>query len=103
MITDLPFETHEGAVARGDLKLFALSTCGFCKRAIKFLKDRDVTFSFIYLDSLGVERKREVSASFREEFGARMLYPTLLIDGRDFLTGFVQPSWEDTLSLAESS
>ena len=36
------FESVDGKVDAGELTVYALSTCGFCKRALAFLRDNSI-------------------------------------------------------------
>jgi glutaredoxin-like protein NrdH len=82
-----------------DLKLFALSTCGFCKRAIAFLKEKGVGYSYVYVDMLGVGVKRRIKDEFYKRFMTRMLYPAMVIDGNDTLIGFTEETWKQRLGV----
>jgi glutaredoxin-like protein NrdH len=95
----LDFSDVPGDKGGHDLKLFALSTCGFCRRAIAFLNDRKVGYSFVYVDQLPIEVKKKAKEEFSARFRTRMLYPTLLIDEKDTLIGFIEESWKKSLGL----
>jgi glutaredoxin-like protein NrdH len=82
-----------------DLMLFALSTCGFCKSAIAFLKEHSVQYTLAYIDRMPVQTKKRVKEEFSERFQTRMLYPTMIIDGKDTLIGFIEESWKKSLDL----
>ena len=82
-----------------DLKLFALSTCGFCKRAIAFLNMHKVSYSYVYIDRLSLNEKKAVKDEFYETFQARMVYPALIVDEKEYLIGFIEESWKSALSL----
>jgi glutaredoxin-like protein NrdH len=93
------FAEVPGESGTHDLKLFALSTCGFCRRAIEFLKEHNVGYSFVYVDRLPLEVKRKIKEEFQKEFKASILYPAMIIDGNDTLIGFIEESWKKTLGL----
>lgn len=88
-----------GEPGEHDLKLFALSTCGFCKRAIAFLNEHKVGYSFVYIDKLPGSEKRRIKDEFYETFQTGMLYPTMIVDKEDFLIGFIEESWKTALGL----
>ncbi|MBN2325267.1 MAG: glutaredoxin family protein [Spirochaetes bacterium] len=82
-----------------ELKLFALSTCGFCKRAIAFLKENEVGYSYVYVDRLQMGEKKRVKDEFYKRFMTQMLYPALVIDGNDTLVGFTEEAWKQKLGV----
>ena len=92
--TDVPGET-----GGHDLMLFALSTCGFCRRAIAYLKEHNIGYSFVYIDKVPVSMKQKIRSEFFEKFGTRMLFPTMVIDEKDILIGFIEESWKKTLGV----
>ena len=57
---NLDFEYEEGKKPPRELTLFALSTCGFCKSALRFLRRNQVAFKYLYLDKLELDTKKEV-------------------------------------------
>ncbi|MBW1807488.1 MAG: glutaredoxin family protein [Deltaproteobacteria bacterium] len=61
------------------VKLFAISTCGWCKKVKRFLKDNDIEYECCDVDLLGDAEKNQV----REEvakLNPRKTYPTLVVD-----------------------
>ena len=46
---ELNFE-HVKGVNKGDIKLYALSTCGWCGKTKELLNDLGVEFNYIYVD-----------------------------------------------------
>lgn len=40
--------------------VYALSTCGWCKRAKQFLKDNDVDYEYIDVDLCNLEDKQKI-------------------------------------------
>jgi len=80
-----------------DLKLFALPTCGFCGRAKKWLKKKGFSYKIAYMDTLESTLKKRVKTDFQNAFGFPLTYPTLVIDGKDTLVGFIEIDWKQTL------
>lgn len=66
--------------------LYAISTCGWCKRAKKFLNDNNVGYEFVDIDLSSGEDKQEVRRDIQSR-GGRLAYPTLIIDDKILLTG----------------
>ena len=94
------FEQENGS--RSDLKLtlYALSTCGFCKRAIEFLKDQNLEFRYIYLDKIDVDRKREIKAGLKEKYQNLPVFPILTIRDKQAISGFREEEYRKVLELS---
>ncbi len=70
---------HISGRNKGKIRLYALSTCGWCKRTKDLLIDQGVSFDFIYVDLLkGTERDEAVAEV--KHYNPSCSFPTLLID-----------------------
>jgi glutaredoxin len=80
------------------VKLFALSTCGWCKKTKRFLDDNNVDYEYEYVDLLsGDERARS-----REEMGRwnpRFTFPTIVVDDQEVIVGFKEERLREVLGL----
>ena len=71
----------------GDVKVYALSTCGWCRKAKAYLKEHDVKYAFVDVDLLsGAER--EAARAEQTRFNPRGSFPTIVINDTDCITGF---------------
>ena len=80
----------------GDIKLFALSTCGWCKKTKKFLEDNNVAFSYVYVDKLEEEDLKsclEIQRSYTKEEA----YPLVAIGQSECIVGFDKEKLEKLL------
>jgi len=94
MFDYVDFQHKAGSNADRDLKLFALSTCGFCKKAMAFLEENGLAYDYVFVDLIDSEVKNRIKAEFEEHFEKKMLFPTLIIDGEEFLVGFIKFYWQ---------
>ena len=94
MFDYLHFDRVAGSRNERDLTLFSLTTCGFCRRARAYLDSLGFEYRILYADELEPEIKNRLKQDFRDHFGEVMHFPTLILDGKDFLVGFVRPHWE---------
>ncbi len=62
------------------VRLFALSTCGWCRRTKKFLKEHDIAYEYVDFDLLSGEEYRRVREEL-QKYNPRRSFPTLVIDG----------------------
>ena len=101
MFEYVSFTEEEGKNTEKDLKVLALSTCGFCKRAIRFLKENDIAFKSIYLDKIDPDIKLRVKEEFQKAFDTKVLYPVLIIDEEEVITGFTSDKYRKALGIGE--
>ena len=78
--------------------LYAISTCGWCKRAKQFLKDNDVEYEYVDVDNCSWEDKQNIMQDIRSR-GGMLAYPTLIIDNKMLLTGAPQDKLKEVLEL----
>jgi len=70
------------------VKVFALSTCGWCKRAISWLDENGVTYEKIETDKLDSSERESVLEEMKQ-FNPRRSFPTIVIDdGAHVVIGF---------------
>ncbi len=99
MIDKLDFTVEDGTIREHELTLYALSTCAFCKRAIDFLKSRDVAFRYIYLDQINPTVKASVKAELKSKYENIPVFPVLVMDDLHALSGFNEERWKTELGL----
>jgi glutaredoxin-like protein NrdH len=81
------------------VKMYTISTCGFCKAAKAFLREHDIPFEFIDVDILDREEKRRVLREAREIAGMdRISFPTIVI-GDTVIVGFKEYELRKALGL----
>jgi len=78
--------------------VYAISTCGWCKRAKKFLNDNDVEYEYVDIDLCNDEDKEKIKNDIRTR-GGPLVYPTLIIDNKILLTGAPQDKLKEILEL----
>lgn len=99
MIDKLEFSEHQGSVKKHDLALYALSTCAFCKKAMRFLQDHDVTFRYVYLDTINPMVKRTVKSELKTRYASMPIFPVLVIDDEEAVSGFSEEKWKEILDI----
>lgn len=97
MFDHIEFEAVAGDSSDKKVILFALTTCGFCKKARTFLEEHNINYSYLYMDKIDNEVKIKMKSEFAEKFNKRLTYPTLLIDDSEILSGFIRIAWEKEL------
>lgn len=97
MFDYLEYTTVDGTDRRHDLEVYALSTCGFCKRAMAFLERNGVAYRYVYIDKVPVETKNRAKAALKERFDEHVAFPFAVVDGKSTLVGFIEPDWKRTV------
>ena len=78
--------------------LYALSTCGWCRKTRHFLEDNDIEHDCTYVDLLkGVERD-EVMRVVRK-WNPKGSFPTIVVDDAEAVVGFKEERLRETLGL----
>ena len=72
---------------KGSIRMYALSTCVWCKRTKKFFDDLGVEYEFIDVDQLEKSEKDECMAEVRR-WNERGSFPTIVVNGETCIVGF---------------
>jgi len=84
---------------RGDVKLYAISTCVWCKRTKKLLGDLGIQYSFIFVDLLDRKTRDEVEVEVTK-WNPRCSFPTIVIDNQKCIVGFQEDEIREALGHA---
>ncbi|HCO48692.1 MAG TPA: glutaredoxin [Spirochaetaceae bacterium] len=98
-LKELAYVEKKGSIDTHDIVVYALSTCGFCKRALSFLDEKGFSYKYIHVDQLPLETKNEIKKILKERFNENVAFPFAVIDDESHLVGFIQPDWVRTLGL----
>jgi len=82
----MPME-HVDGEDKGKVVLFALSTCGWCKKTRELLEELKIEFSFIYVDLLEGEERSGIIEQVKQ-FNKQLSFPTLVINDEKTIVGF---------------
>ena len=72
---------------RKEIRLFALSTCGWCRKTKDLLNQLGVEYVYVDVDLLGGE-ERESTIDKVKEKNPKCTFPTLVIDDATCIIGF---------------
>ena len=70
---------HVKGKNKGDIVMYALSTCGWCKKTKRFLNEMGVEYDYTDVDLLEGEEKTRVMEEL-ERWNPRRSFPTLVIN-----------------------
>jgi len=87
---------HVDGHKKGEVLLFALSTCGWCKKTRKLLEEFGVAYDYIYVDLAEGDERTECLEELKK-WNPSLSFPTLLINNERVIIGFDRASIEGAL------
>jgi len=89
---------HVKGKNKGKIMLYALSTCGWCKKTKELLNKLGVKFDFIYVDNLkGDDRKKTMDDV--KKWNPRCTFPTLVINDKKCIVGFKEDEIKEAIGI----
>lgn len=70
-----------------DIKVYALSTCIWCRKCKTFFDNKGIAYSYCYIDLLPQEEQDEIEEMLGEHTTI-ISYPIVVADGHDVIVGF---------------
>ena len=80
----------------GHVMLYALSTCGWCRKTKKLLDDLGVEYNYEYVDQLQGDEKEEAIRKVTK-WNPSCSFPTLLIDNKKCIIGYREDEIREAL------
>lgn len=78
--------------------LYTLSTCGWCKKTKQFLKDNDVEYEYMDIDTCTPEERAEAIKDLKAR-RASIGFPVAIIDGETLINGYKPDEYKEKLGL----
>ena len=79
------------------VKLYSLSTCGHCNSTKKLLKECDVDFTYVDVDSVSLEERAPLLEEIKE-LNERCSFPTIVI-GETVIVGYQEKKIKEALGI----
>jgi len=79
------------------VKLYALSTCPYCRMTRKYLEDNDVAFDLTEVDLLEGQEREDAIAEVKKLSGGTS-FPVVVVDG-EVIVGFNKKKIKEMLGL----
>ncbi len=76
-----------GKYKKHKVLIYAISTCIWCKRAKKFLRDQDIEYKYVDIDQCNVEDRSKIKNDILAR-GGQLVYPTIIIDDKILINNF---------------
>ena len=90
--------TVEGSRNTPKVFLFALSTCGWCRRTREFFEANDVPYEYIYVDLLTGDERSEALEEMAK-WTQRRAFPTIVVAEDEALVGLDEDKLRKALGL----
>jgi glutaredoxin-like protein NrdH len=78
---------HVEGKDRGKIMLYAISTCVWCKKVKRLLKNLNVDYYYVDVDLLDGEEKEKVKEEV-EKWNSLSSFPTLVINDKECVVGY---------------
>ncbi len=78
--------------------MYAISTCGWCRKTKQLLKDLGVEYEYVDVDLASNEDKEAIKQDIQRH-GGDLRYPTIIIEDRILITGFREAKIKEALGL----
>ena len=87
---------HVNGMKKGKVMLYALSTCGWCKKTRELLEQLGVEYDYTYVDLLKGEEQNTVIKEIKK-YNPSCNFPTLVIDSQKCIVGFKEDDIREAL------
>lgn len=86
---------HVEGENKGKIMLYALSTCGWCRKTKELLNELGVEYEYVYVDLLEDEDE-DTAMDEVKKWNPRLSFPTLVIDDK-CIVGFKEDEIREVL------
>ena len=87
---------HVKGKKQGEIFLYALSTCIWCKKTKKLLDKIGIEYSYIYMDQLKEKDKQEKIKELKKH-NPRCSFPTIVINNNKCIIGYKEEEIKEAL------
>lgn len=98
-LEQVQYVTEAGDQKGHEVTVYALSTCGFCRRGLQFLRDNKIAFKYVYVDQLEYDLKQQIKDELQTKYDARVVFPYMVLDSKEVVTGFVEDKWKEVFKV----
>ena len=90
--------TVENANNQNNVKIFALSTCIWCKKTKQLMSDNDITYQYLDVDILNAEEKQEAVKEMKK-YITNISFPLVIINDEIAIKGFQEKEIRSALNV----
>jgi glutaredoxin len=88
----------EGEKKDHKIFLYTLSTCGWCKKTKQLLKDNDVEYEVLDIDTSSSDERRKVISEIKQK-NLPLGFPLIMIDDDKVISGYKEEEIKEALGL----
>ena len=89
---------HVDGEDKGKIMLYALSTCGWCRKTKELLTNSGVAFDYLFVDYLEGDERDDTMDKVKK-WNPRCSFPTLVINDKDCIVGYKEDQIKGALGL----
>jgi glutaredoxin len=89
---------HIDGENKGKILLYALSTCGWCKKTKELLSKLGVQYSYIFVDLLEGDEQDKIMKDV-EKCNPRRSFPTIVINDKECIVGFREDEIKEAIGI----
>jgi len=89
---------HISGQDKGTIFLYALSTCGWCKKTKAFLNEQGVEYSYVDVDLVPAAEEDQVMQEV-QRWNPSTSFPTIVINNQQCIVGFQPDKIKEVLGL----
>ena len=89
---------HVDGKAKGKIFLYALSTCGWCRKTKMFLNDEGLAYDYVDVDLENGAEKSKVLDQVRK-WNPNVSFPTMVINDQECVVGYQTDRVKELLGL----
>ena len=89
---------HVKGEKKGDIMLYGLTTCVWCKKTKMLLDKIGCDYKYIYVDQLNQSDKDNILKEIKK-WNPRSSFPTLIINDKKCIVGFKEDKIREALNL----
>lgn len=89
---------HVKGKNKGDIVLYAISTCGWCKKTKSLLNKLGVEYRYINVDLLDKKEKEKIEKDVKK-WNPKCNYPTMVINNKKCIVGFKEDEIQEVLQI----
>ncbi len=78
---------HVAGKNKGKIMLYALSTCGWCRKTKELLDKLGLEYSYTYMDLIEGKEKENALKDLKK-WNPRYSYPTIVVNDKKCIVGF---------------
>ena len=90
-------KNHVSGENRGEIFIYALSTCAWCRKMKSWLENASLEYSYVDVDRLSDEEKQEVIEELKK-WNPRCSYPTVVVNRSECFVGYKPDRLKELIS-----